>query len=209
MIQILSYFASFFGGSIEPIYPGVSWRRYDVQRQLQGSVLVLSCTILIFICGTNCGSRQAVSTLRQVSRQACRARFAKVGGGYQSLAPKPGFPKLYFVFASWSDHSRLVAPRVQQLFERYRSRGLHVVGVSLDHQSRVFAEAFTDVSGITFDVLRADGVLDSSLTACLGPTREVPKLILVDTNGNVIHHTAGPNANSSIDTLRSKIASTL
>jgi len=172
---------------------------------LRARLMVVFC-ILIF---GSCASLTRSDTLKQVVPTSCSARFAKVGGGYLSLMPKPGYPKLYFIFASWSAESQRLAPQIQSLFERYHSRGLHVVGISLDHQSRVFVETFVEVSGLTFDVLWANGVMDSALTRCLGPTRGVPKIVLIDPKGEVLVAKEGEDAISILDTLQPKITSVL
>lgn len=171
-------------------------------------VFFASFALICVVC-SGCNPIKGQSTLKRVERRRCAAQFAQVGGGYRHLMPNPGYPQLYFVFASWSDDSQRVASRIQQLYMRYHSRGLQVVGISVDHQSRVFAETFTDVSGITFDVVRVDGVTDPSLTRCLGPTRGIPKVVLIGPQGRVLHHTTGTDSVSSISDLLLKVPSIL
>jgi cytochrome c-type biogenesis protein len=102
-------------------------------------------------------------------------------------------------WATWCAPCREEMPFLEQLHRDYSSRGLRVVGVSLDAggaDDRV--RAFVAELGVTFAVLRDPG----NRFAETFRTRGVPETLLIARDGTIVHHWRGPVDTNEAETVR-------
>ena len=80
-------------------------------------------------------------------------------GSRLSLSDLRGQPVMLNIWASWCMPCRVEMPAIERVYQRYRERGLVVVGLNATSQdSEAAARAFVDEFGLTFPiVLDRDG----------------------------------------------------
>jgi thiol-disulfide isomerase/thioredoxin len=117
--------------------------------------------------------------------RALRLTLPRLGGGALSLESLRGRPVLITLFTTWCLRCQAEASLFVRLQERYRARGLAVVGVVVDLQASSLIQTYVDFVGFRFDVLyaRPDNL---DLVAALGPTPQVPRTVLVDASGMLV-----------------------
>ncbi len=76
---------------------------------------------------------------------------------------------------------------MERLYQRYRSRGLVVLAVSLDRSSPDEVKSFVDEIGLNFTVLLDPDGLTSSLYSVSG----IPFSFLIDPEGRIVYKAAG------------------
>ena len=140
------------------------------------------------------------------------AIFAGVGTGWQLLAstpsggnPAPSFtartfdgkvtrlsdlkgrPVVLDFWATWCRPCRASMPHLSTMQERYRSRGLVVIGLAVDDGDPGRVRTFVDKLGVQFKVAMADEhVLDD-----YGPIRSIPTTFFIDRRGQVVRRLVG------------------
>lgn len=99
---------------------------------------------------------------------------------------KPGKPVLVDVFATWCKPCTLTAPAVTALAKRWQSKGVAVVGVSLDTKDTIAAvPAWIATYAIDYPIV-GDGLGWDSEFAAAWHIDSIPRLILVDAYGNIV-----------------------
>jgi thiol-disulfide isomerase/thioredoxin len=91
-----------------------------------------------------------------------------------------GKVRLFDIWASWCGPCRMGIPHLNRLYDRYRDRGLVVIGVSVDERP-ADVEAFVRVTPIKYP----SGMMNPGLAKLLGETDSVPTSLLVDRNGKL------------------------
>ena len=91
-----------------------------------------------------------------------------------------GKVRLFDIWASWCGPCRMGIPHLNRLFNRYRDRGLVVIGVSVDERP-ADVEAFVRVTPIKYP----SGMMNPGLAKLLGDTDAVPTSLLVDRTGRL------------------------
>ena len=106
----------------------------------------------------------------------------KVGpvGATVSLSSLRGKPVIVNLWASWCDPCKEEAPILQRLWERYRARGVVVLGVDTQDGSDD-ARAFIKEFGVTYPSLR-DG---TDRTQKKFETTQLPETFVVDAEGRL------------------------
>jgi thiol-disulfide isomerase/thioredoxin len=102
-----------------------------------------------------------------------------------------GRPVLLNVWATWCHPCRDEIPELQRLYERYRGRGLELVGVSVDAAGDNEAvREFMRRYGMTYPVWRDPGERVSAAFLVVG----VPATFLIDRGGVLRWKKTGPIA---------------
>jgi cytochrome c-type biogenesis protein len=105
---------------------------------------------------------------------------ALLDGDSLSLASLEGTPVLLNVWATWCHPCREEMPDLQALSERYRDRGLRVLGVSIDQRGSDEAiRAFLGEAGVDFTILLDPRDVVSRRFQAMG----VPETYLIDREG--------------------------
>jgi cytochrome c biogenesis protein CcmG, thiol:disulfide interchange protein DsbE len=125
-------------------------------------------------------------------------------GGQGSLAQLRGRPVVLNFWASWCDPCRDEAPVLERLWQRYRDRGVVVLGVDA-RDLREKALAFSREYGLTYPSLR-DG---TDRTERAFETTGVPETFLIDRTGRVALHITGPIGASQEDEVAARIRALL
>jgi peroxiredoxin len=135
------------------------------------------------------GRRFGAPAAVDVGRPAPAYRAVSARGDSVSLEALRGKPVLLNVWATWCRPCRDEIPELQRLYERYRDRGLEVIGVSVDAAGDDAAiRDFMRRYGMTYPVWRDPGEGVSATFLILG----VPATFLVDRGGVLRWKKTGP-----------------
>jgi peroxiredoxin len=118
-----------------------------------------------------------------------RLTLPRTAGGKLSLEALRGHPIVITLFTTWCLRCQAEAPLFVRLHERLRGRGLRVVGIALDLQASL-VRTYVEFVGFKFDVLLATPD-DLELVGAVGATRQVPRTLLVDSEGRVVLDQSG------------------
>jgi peroxiredoxin len=103
-----------------------------------------------------------------------------------SLEDLRGYPVVVTLFTTWCLRCQAEAPRFVQMHERLRRCGLRMVGVVLDVEtSHAVIKTYVDYLGFRFPVALA-APTDLDLVAAFGPTKAVPRTLLLDRDGRIV-----------------------
>jgi cytochrome c biogenesis protein CcmG/thiol:disulfide interchange protein DsbE len=107
------------------------------------------------------------------------------------LSSFKGEPVLLNLWATWCAPCRRETPYLQTLHERYRERGLRVVGVTVDTRGSASAvRDFLGEFGVTYTILEDPDMVSMDRYAVIG----LPATFLVDREGVIRHVIVGPVA---------------
>ncbi|HVR38535.1 MAG TPA: TlpA disulfide reductase family protein [Thermoanaerobaculia bacterium] len=86
------------------------------------------------------------------------------------------------VWATWCGPCRVEIPELQQLHDRYASRGFKVIGVSVDNSGAEIVKPFTEMAKMTYPIVvdpdeKITGVLNISV---------LPTTVLLDRKGRIL-----------------------
>ncbi len=139
----------------------------------------------------SCAEARRAPAPVQVGLPAPAYRAVSADGDSVSLAALRGKPVLLNVWATWCRPCRDEIPELQRLYERYRDRGLELVGVSVDAAGQDGAVgAFARQYGMTYAVWRDPDEIVSAAFLVIG----VPATFLIDRGGILRWKKTGPIA---------------
>lgn len=120
--------------------------------------------------------------------QIVELSLPRLQGGEVSLAALRGRPILLTLFTTWDLRSQAEAPVIMQIRDRFAPHGLVVLGVALEPlgpRGLPLVRSYVEAMALSFEVLLAEPD-DEQLRAALGPTRQVPRTVLLDRRGRVV-----------------------
>ncbi len=116
-------------------------------------------------------------------------RAPSLEGDTVSLASLQGRPVVLNLWATWCAPCRTETPYLQSIFERFRSDGLQVVGLSVDtRNARTDVEEFVEEFGVSYLILHDPTMAALDVFAVLG----LPATYLVDSEGIITWKRLGP-----------------
>ncbi len=130
-----------------------------------------------------------IGSLKTMDRQYAADDFIlkALNGKRVRMSGLKGKAVLLNFWATWCPPCRREMPSMERLYQRYRSRGLVVLAVSLDRSSPDEVRSFVDEMGLNFTVLLDPDGLTSSLYSVSG----VPFSFLIDPEGRIVYKAAG------------------
>ncbi len=140
-------------------------------------------------CGTELGAPGPVA----IGAPAPEYRATTLDGDSVALAGLRGEVVLLNVWATWCHPCRDEVPFLQAVHERYASRGLELVGVSVDAAGEEAAiRDFARRYGMTYTIWRDPGERVSSTFLIIG----VPATFLIARDGTLLWRKTGPVSES-------------
>ncbi len=146
--------------------------------------VALALTIVAVSCTSAEGSRSVA-----VGKAVPEYRAVSVDGDSVSLASQRGKVVLFNVWATWCHPCRDEIPELLVLYDKYKTRGLEVVGVSIDaNGSEDAIRSFMKDFRMTYPVWRDPDERVSTEVLVVG----VPATFLIDRNGTLRWRKTGP-----------------
>lgn len=108
-------------------------------------------------------------------------------GSTVKLSNLRGKPVLLNFWATWCAPCQVETPWLVDLDNRYREKGLEIIGVSLDEGERQTVASFVNNKGIRYRVL----VGNSSIADAYGGVRFMPQSYFIDRSGRIRKATTG------------------
>jgi thiol-disulfide isomerase/thioredoxin len=129
------------------------------------------------------GSPGATTQNAATPRPAPDSKFLTMDGKTVSLSDYKGKVVLLDFWATWCGPCRMAMPGLQKMHESMKSKGLVVLGVSLDRNPPVQVPPFLTKMGITYTNF-ADNPKDPS--SLKWNVQAIPSLYLIDRKGNIV-----------------------
>lgn len=100
-------------------------------------------------------------------------------------------------WATWCGPCRAEIPGMLELYEKYRSKGLEIVGVSLDRGGWDVVTPFVTKMNITYPVVLGD----MKLTDAYGGVQAIPTTFVIDKKGNIVEKQVGAVSSEDFEKL--------
>ena len=148
-------------------------------------VVVVSGAVLAAACGSDGDS----SGSARVGDPAPEYRVSTLDGDSVRLSEFRGDPVLLNFWATWCAPCRHETPFLQSIHERFRDRGLQVVGVSMDSPgSMEDIRDFLDEMGVTYEILHDARQRGMDRCSLMG----LPATFVLDEEGRIRFARIGP-----------------
>ena len=155
------------------------------------AVVVLGVALLGVACSRGDGTQAAASDRVEVGAPAPAYAAVALNGDSVSLASLRGTVVLFNIWATWCHPCRAEIPELRALHEKYRSRGLELVGVSVDADGTDDAiRSFMQEFRMTYPIWRDPDERVSTRFLAVG----VPATFLIDRDGVLRWRRTGPIA---------------
>jgi len=103
------------------------------------------------------------------------------------LAKQKGKVVVVNFWATWCGPCRAEIPGFIEMYERYKSKGLEIIGVSLDQDGWNVVKPYVERMKVTYPVVVGDGALADAY----GGIEAIPTTFIVDKNGNILNRHLG------------------
>lgn len=98
-----------------------------------------------------------------------------------------GKPVIIDFWATWCRPCRAGMPHLSAIQERYRAKGLVVIGLSVDDGEASGVRHFAEQLGVKFRV----GMADEQVLDDYGPIRSIPTTVFIDRKGEMVRRVVG------------------
>jgi cytochrome c biogenesis protein CcmG/thiol:disulfide interchange protein DsbE len=115
--------------------------------------------------------------------------FSLKGADGKSLDLKGLAGKVVVVnfWATWCPPCRAEIPGMQEVYEKYKTKGLEIVGVSLDRDGWNVVNPFLQKTKMTYPVVMGD----AAIAEAYGGISAIPTSFVVDRKGKIVKHHVG------------------
>lgn len=103
------------------------------------------------------------------------------------LAKLKGSVVVVNFWATWCGPCRKEIPGFIEVYEQYKSKGLEIVGISLDRQGWEVVKPYIEQKKVTYPVVMGD----DALTEAYGGISAIPTTFIVDKTGNIVKRHVG------------------
>lgn len=154
----------------------------------------------VFLCLTVLGLGACQQSTAAVSPSIGKApdfTLPDLDGKPFSLSSTAGKVVLLDFWATWCPPCRMGVPELQELYDRYKAKGLVIVGVSLDQGGAADVRPFVKANGVTYPIV----IGDQRVANLYGGIRGIPTMFVVDRGGNVVKKLVGYQQKSVLEAV--------
>ncbi len=153
--------------------------------------MLLACALLAFGCGRN-PERASEETRAPKAAEDARAVapdvvLADLDGKTLRLSDHRGKVVLVGFWATWCGPCRREVPSLKALEAAYASRGLVILGLSVDRGGEDLVRDFVREHGVTWQ----NAVADEAAIDAFGSVAVIPTTFIVDKDGKIAHRFTG------------------
>ena len=123
-----------------------------------------------------------------VEKAALEFTLEDMNGAQVDLRQFAGRPILINLWATWCGPCRVETPQLEALYQKYRDRGLVIIGVSVDDQPDAI-RAFAAEYKVTYPMLV--GLGQNPFLTAMGYAQTLPMSILIRADGTVAERFEG------------------
>ena len=148
--------------------------------------LIVPLVLLLILAGVALGW-QSLTPAQPPSGMAQPFAVRTLDGRTLRLAELRGRPVILDFWATWCAPCRASMPHLSAMQGRYGTRGLVIVGLSVDDVPPQVVRSFAERLQLRFPVAMAsEGMLDD-----YGPIRSIPTTIFIDRQGRIVRRVVG------------------
>jgi peroxiredoxin len=128
-----------------------------------------------------------VAGLAQKGKKAPDFAYSTADGNKIQLSKLKGKVVVVNFWATWCGPCRAEIPGFLDVYTKYKSRGLEIVGISLDEEGWKVVTPFVNRYKINYPVVIGDG----KVARDYGNIDAIPTSFIVDKSGNIVDHHIG------------------
>jgi thiol-disulfide isomerase/thioredoxin len=98
-------------------------------------------------------------------------------------------------WATWCAPCRVEMPWLAQFYDRYRSQGLQILGVSVDDGDPGRIARFVHDRNVNYPI----AIKDDKVAAAYGGLRQLPQTFFIDRGGTMVRRTYGIRTKADLD----------
>jgi peroxiredoxin len=125
--------------------------------------------------------------LGQKPQKAADFTFTDQNGKTIQLSKLKGKAVLVNFWATWCGPCRAEMPGFVEVYNQYKTRGLEIIGISLDEEGWDVVRPFLQRYKINFPVV----IGDAAISSAYGEIQFLPTSFLIDKNGNIVDQHVG------------------
>jgi peroxiredoxin len=162
-----------------------------LSRVAMAGILVAVATVIIVLMNKSLPSAQPATTERDPTSRAdnksappaVAPEFAlkDLSGNLMKLSDYRGKVVIVNFWATWCLPCRMEIPTFIKLTQKYRARGLEIIGVSVDEDGADGVQSFAETSGINYPV----AIANPDTIESYGPIDAIPTTFIIDREGRV------------------------
>lgn len=122
-----------------------------------------------------------------LAQQAPNFKLKAQDGKVIELAKLKGKVVVVNFWATWCGPCRREIPGFMEVYTQYKSKGLEIVGVSLDQEGWEVVKPYLQRTPITYPIVIGDG----ALAEAYGGIDAIPSTFIIDKNGNIARKHVG------------------
>jgi len=142
---------------------------------------IISIITIIALAGL-CGCSQG-----NAATKAAEFTLLDINGRSVSLSDFKGKVIILDFWATWCPPCKAEIPHFIELYYKYKSKGLEIIGIGLDTGGAKVLKEFANANGVTYPIL----VGNNNVTNAYGGVRGIPTTFVIDREGNIIKKLVG------------------
>jgi thiol-disulfide isomerase/thioredoxin len=150
--------------------------------------LIAPLALLLVVAAVGIGWQSLSSTQARGGRDRARPFTVRtLDGRTVRLSDLRGRPVIVDFWATWCAPCRASMPLLDRMQSRFASRGLVIVGLSVDDTPAQSVRDFVQRLGVHFPIAMAsEGLIED-----YGPVRSIPTTIFIDRQGRIVRRVVG------------------
>ena len=146
-----------------------------------GMALMLTMAAVSVSCG------QAQAEKKMEGEMAADFTLPGLGGKLVHLADFKGKVIILDFWATWCPPCREEIPHFIALYDKYKSKGLEIIGVALDRDGVAAVQPFAKEKGINYPIALGDEKIAQAYGGILG----IPTTFVIDRQGRIVQKYVG------------------
>ncbi len=128
-------------------------------------------------------------------------KLKDLNGNDFSLSQTKGKVVILDFWATWCPPCRMEVPHFKDLYQRYKGKGLVIIGVALDQGGAATVRPFVQTNEIDYPVLMADQIV----VASYGGIRSIPTTFIIDRKGRIVEKIVGYRGKDFFESIIKKL----